>query len=96
MKAYNYAAAVAEIEAADLSSDARAVALSGLNEMQLKIGRRHLLVVQYIERALAEGRTMAYAAETAATLYGFSDPRSPERIWEHHVECKHVVLASTA
>ncbi|PLW82240.1 hypothetical protein CWI75_10705 [Kineobactrum sediminis] len=96
MNCYRYAFAVEEIKAADLSPDARAVALGGLNESQLKTGRRHLLVAQYIEQALAEGRTLAYAIETAATLYCFRDTRWPERIWQRHVQRKRAVLVSTA
>jgi hypothetical protein len=96
LRAYNYAAAVAEIEAADLSPDARAVALAGLSETRLKIGRRHLLAARYMEQALAEGMTLDYATATCATVYGFNSKRWAERIWQRHVARKRAVLVSTA
>lgn len=88
MKSIDYAAAVAEIEAAGLSDDAMAVALSGLNEQQLEIGRMHLAVVAYIQGAIREGMTLEYATRTAATIYGFNDERWARRLWKRHLQAR--------
>lgn len=81
MKALEYALAVAEIEAASLSSEAKAVALGSVKESHLQLGRKHWAIVRYISDSLQDGMTLDYAIETALIVYGYDDERWLRRLW---------------
>ena len=81
MTPFELALVAEEVEASNLSESARRAVLDALDGYSLKIGRRQLRIVRYIETALAEGLTRSYAVETAADLHGVS-ARHAERLYD--------------
>lgn len=65
-----YFRAVTEIQQADLSPEARELALSGVNQGRYQRGRRHQLLCAYVGERIRSGRSLSYATSTAASIYG--------------------------
>lgn len=85
MKALEAAKIAEEVRASrDLSEDTKQHLLGQLSEIRLAQGNRRLTVARYVNNAILDGLSPAYAIKTAAALYHF-DPKTVREICD---ECR--------